>query len=368
MKKKKKIVVLLAFLLIFSQITFAQIMGVDEIVIHNKCYGDSLGAITLVPKNYYGIVKVFWENGETSLTIDSLPRGFYSYKIVDDFYPNDTIRRVLEIKQPDKISFWVKYSDEPNCYNGSDGSTQLVLNGGTGQDYFISGSTSLGVQKLEYNEFVLTNLYAGCNKFVIKDQVGCISSDSIRLGNRFPGPLAAQVEVANASCDTCSDGSIRLVAVSNGDHPWRLYYNGFIEEMDAITTGITGLKPGTYSYEVKAGDPYCILWMTSIVGSDQFIDTTATDLIPVGFDGISTLFDLQTPKGTPISMFDPDFQVEIYRIYKNGSLVRIEVNEFPWDKSFNGKSIVGPCLVTCSYKSNNKQRYFKKVVHFLETN
>lgn len=367
--KKEKMLLILAILLIFSKFGFGQLV-VKEVVYDNPCYGSSIGVISLMPEVILGNIHVKWDTGDTTLLIHSLPKGFYKYAIVDDFYPNDTVRGTVEIKQPNKLSFSVKYLENPLCYSSSDGSAQIVVSGGTGQSYGLIVPIPIGINNLSYNEFTLSNLTSGYNKFLIKDEIGCVSYDSIRLGNRFPGPLNAEVKVVDASCDDCNDGSIRLVAVENGNHPYRLYLDQFVPEIDAFSKGITGLKPGTYSFEIKAGDPYCILWMTVDIGSKHFIDTASNELVPIGFITGDAL-KLGTLDGIGIEIIDPDFQMEVYRIYKNGSVAKVYDNKssaYPWDKKFQGQPVVGPCLVTCSYQSNQKKHYLRKVVQLLESN
>ena len=118
-----------------------------------SCFGNIDGTIELVPSGGVGQINLYWANGDTSQTVDSLWSGWYTY-FLTSLNNCSTIDSVF-VGQPLPLSL-ILDTIHPTCANSYDGELSIQAQGGTpAYNYFINGSPfngsiqGLGIDTLE---------------------------------------------------------------------------------------------------------------------------------------------------------------------------------------------------------------------------
>lgn len=129
----------------------------------------------------------------------------------------------------------------PICHNGSSGSIDITVDGGTEPFTFewFDGSSIIATDE------DIQNLPAGTYAVMVYDVNGCTYSAEFELEN--PNPLAVQVDKSGVTCQG-GDGEITLT-ITEGASPYSVSWtgpNGF----SATGESIGNLTEGTYQYTV----------------------------------------------------------------------------------------------------------------------
>lgn len=189
-------------------------------------YGDTLKCWN--DRNGVGLVEILsgvppytiqWENGDSTLSSDSLSPGFYSVTVTDDYYR--IANQIVEIVAPDSISL----NDSLihiNCFGDNTGEIHLDPEGGTAP-YNIVNSSDLSIFKLPADTFFVE----------VEDQNGCIVGDSLILNQSNKIILNTTSEMP--SCPDEDDGKIHL-EISGGAKPFQSTINGVVFIDSAFVT------------------------------------------------------------------------------------------------------------------------------------
>lgn len=197
-----------------------------------QCNGVSDGNIDLSPSGGTSPYTFLWSNGAVTEDLTGIPAGTYNVTITDD--NGCTTTNSFTINEPSAITSSLSKTDV-SCFNGSDGSVTLTVNGGTPlytYQWANAASTLVGTTQN------LTNIPASTYFVTITDDNGCTHTDNITVTE--PPLLTATLTPRDILCHGDSTGRIDVV-VNGGTPPYSfLWSNG------AITQNITNLKLGDY--------------------------------------------------------------------------------------------------------------------------
>ena len=220
----------------------ADSMYFDSIaVVHNSCYGDTDGSITVI--NFNGGVPPLiytWSDGQITAAagINTLPSGMYSVNIEDAFGCSlDSAN--IEVKQPDSLFATPSALVNVSCFGASDGIIDIDIFGGSGT-YFISWDIS--IPDTNYLDSLLSGEYI----YTIVDDSLCTITDTLVI--QEPDALAISDSLVHVLCKGDSTGEIHLT-ISGGTPPYEY----------SIDNGVTyqsqnyfdNLSAGAYSIIVK---------------------------------------------------------------------------------------------------------------------
>ncbi len=129
-------------------------------------------------------------------------------------------------------------SFSPTCFNGSDGSINLAVTGGT-PPYFFQWSPHGG------NVEDPTGLAPGTYYLTVSDAEGCEIYDSIEVDN--PAPMDVHFTAVRETCLGANDGHIHIDSISQGQAPFSYQWN---DPSASSSSSIFGLAPGTYTVTI----------------------------------------------------------------------------------------------------------------------
>lgn len=187
-----------------------------------------------------GVLTYFWNNGSVGQLNTGLCPGFYSVSITDGI---DTVVQSFVLNNPSGPNISMSKVDV-SCNAGSNGIA-------------IVSSSTLGVSFLwpaipSTNDSI-TGLSAGTYEARVIDAIGCISVDTISIGE--PAALSASTTVLNPNCGA-TDGEIR--AIVNGGTP--LYSLVWLDNaLNLLTPPQTAdtarnLAAGVYNLAIEDGN------------------------------------------------------------------------------------------------------------------
>ncbi len=212
-----------------------------------SCYGGSDGQVTLIgqggtqfsPSGYY--YRVSTGTWVSTNVMTGFPAGTYTLDIKDN---TGCIRSTtLTMVQNSQLSFSVGSKNNVSCYNGNNGSFQVVANGGVTPYKYKINSGTLQVS----NSF--TTLTAGTYNVVVEDNLGCSVNSNTTITQ--PTQLLAVLTTNNITCNGLTNGSVSLSpSGGTGSYTYSWAGTGSVSSVTATTAGMTGLAAGTYNYVV----------------------------------------------------------------------------------------------------------------------
>ncbi len=191
--------------------------------------------------------------------------------------------------------------NDVTCYEGSDGSIELMVNGAVGNldiEWSDSSLSDLSEEELE----------AGIYKVTITDDAGCIDSLSIEIGS--PDEIITTYEIKNVPCSEENGGEIEIKETSGGSGDYSYSING--GEFEDVSL-FEGLEAGMYSIEVMDGSGCVVTDEIEVLGSDDSWTiglTASSDEIELGDEltlfGVTSLDDteIQSIVWSPDTGFD----------------------------------------------------------------
>gem|GEM_PF-5684965 len=207
----------------------------DVTITESLCFGDDQASIALAIAGGTPSSSGYqynWDNGGTTPTLNDLPVGSYAVTITDSL--GCTTDTSIVVNQPEELAFGHVATD-PNCYGIENGSIFLFPTGGTSP---LTYTWSTGASNDN-----LTGLGSGSYSVTITDDNNCEAEEQ-NIVLTEPDSLQVGVAASDASCPTCTDGSIQVV-VSGATPPY-----DFIWSNGAITQNADGLLPGTYTLTI----------------------------------------------------------------------------------------------------------------------
>lgn len=200
-----------------------------------SCNGDKVGAVSI---DVVGGVKPYtfkWSNGSTSQNLTNIAAGTYTVEIVDKNGCRQSL--AATVTQPSKLVVSVASVKNVSCFNGKDGSIDIIANGGT-TPYQYAWSNRATTQDI-------TGVEAGTYSLTIKDANGC-SDSTVYATIKQPQLLEASVlKVVDVLKHGEKTGSIDL-NIAGGVAPYTYSWSN-----GAVTQNVKALPAGNYSVIVK---------------------------------------------------------------------------------------------------------------------
>jgi gliding motility-associated-like protein len=220
----------------------------SDTVVHNICYGDSLGKIALAFSGgtgtlQYTINGTDWYNSGD--TIENLGAGDYLVTIIDaNQCTKDTL---ITINEPTPIVITTNVTPI-SCYGNDDGEIEIIASGGTPgvitpYTYSIDSASTWDPNN------IFAPLSPDTFYIAVQDSLGCLQyGDTVYMNN--PDSIAIDsVDVTHVACDgSTTDGEIVVYAHGGtGDLEYSIN-NGVDYFSDSLFTGLNG---GDYQIVVR---------------------------------------------------------------------------------------------------------------------
>lgn len=206
-------------------------LTIAPIVVTNvSCNGGANGAIDISVSGGIGPYTYLWSNLSLSQDISGLTAGTYSVTVTDLSLCITTASAV--VTQPSVITITPTITNV-SCNNGTNGSIQLSVNGGTSPYTFLwnTGSVSQNISSLAAGSYTVT----------VTDFNNCTKTQSFTITQ--PTAISATASSTQATCGQ-ANGSVSVVA-SGGTGALSYLWN-----TGAGTTTVNGLSAATYTVTV----------------------------------------------------------------------------------------------------------------------
>ncbi len=250
-----------------------------------SCFDGSDGSIEISVSGGTGAYTYLWSNGATTQDVSGLEAGTYSVTVTDANGCTDTLSGI-EIDEPSELVAILDDSDDVSCFDGSDGSIEISVSGGTGAYTYLwsNGATTQDISGLE----------AGTYSVTVTDANGCTDTLS---GIEIDEPTELVVTVlliTDASCAGSQTGAIDIGVTGGTASYTYLWSNG------ATTQDLSSIGAGNYSVTVTDGNG-CEEVLSGIMVDDpsslEVVATLVTDTSC--FDGNNGAIDITVTGGTP---------------------------------------------------------------------
>lgn len=246
----------------------------DIILVQPLCNGDSNGEISVEATGGTAPYSYFIDGTAFDQTATGLASGSYDIQIVDS---NDcSFTETIVLEEPRQLAIASTDIQNVSCFEGSDGSIEVELFGGTAPYEFIWSTGSV--------ESSTHNLSSGNHSVTITDANGCEISEEFTVGQPDPISPINQVLI-DPTCYEGEDGSISLGA-QGGTAPYQFSWSGGQEG-----SFISGLTDGDYSVTIT-DDNDCVHTVEYSINepSELFINTLPGNTVEV-CDGGDAILD-----------------------------------------------------------------------------
>lgn len=193
-----------------------------------SCNAGNDGTITITGNGGTAPYSILWNTGATTMTINGLTAGTYSYTLTDA--QNCEVTNAVTIGEPTALAETATVQDA-NCDGFSDGMITLTASGGTAAYTYLwdNGETTATID----------NLAAGTYTITITDAQSCILTATYTV-NQPSAITITEINNVDANCGQ-SDGTV-TVAASGGTAP---YSYQWVNPAVADST-LTGVPAGVY--------------------------------------------------------------------------------------------------------------------------
>jgi len=344
-------------------------LEVSENTVHNLCYGDSQGQISLAISGGLAPYEVMWSNTATTTILSSLSTGEYSVLITDAL--GCTINQQYTVTQPDSLGI-IDAIELPLCHDdlgsisiegfgGIEPYTFSWSNGATSSTIIIEPGNTYNVTLTDANNCFVTQ------DFIVEEIVDIdivVLSVSQSGSSNDNGEIVIDVSGGTSPYQILwDDGQIGLIAsgLGYGIHTVNVIdANGCMAQLSInidydpllIQATLThnlcyGECKGTVVLEISEGIlPYIIIW------SDGQTTQTATDLCngiyqativdATGSDIITEVFNILSP--TQINIDGQVFDISCVGI--DDGQIGVDASggslpfEYSWDNGMTSKDII----------------------------
>ncbi|MBN2747114.1 MAG: T9SS type A sorting domain-containing protein [Bacteroidales bacterium] len=228
-------------------------LNLSKYVKNNRCYGDSIGIITINPSCGNPPYQVQWADGSTSLSRNNLPGGNYIVTITDTV--NNILTDTITVWSPSQPLNSVPSITDALCYFESSGEITLNIAGGA-SPYQYQWSTG-------HSGATAGNLAAGNVSVTVTDSVGCTYVQSFTIDQ--PAPLDVNTTFADDTANACVGSGTAIV--TGGTPPYTYLWN---DPSAQTTPTASGLCQGLYKVIVKDSN-LCMQYRTIILGNTMSI-------------------------------------------------------------------------------------------------
>lgn len=227
-----------------------------------SCFGEDDGILKTTPTGGTGPYTILWSNGETDGLNPGLGPDDYSVDILDAKGCTKTFSKTLiepaSLEADPDISSYSGYG--VRCANGSDGSIDLDISGGTGPFIYTwsNGEHTRDINGLQPGNYNVTVADAhGCNVAL----TGLTISEPVTVG-------ISKVREKNISCNNGVDGEIEIGA-SGGVG----FYEYSLDGIDWDASLFTGLSAGDYTLYTRDAN-LCSRTMTTKLTEPSLLGLT----------------------------------------------------------------------------------------------
>ena len=328
------------------QVTIYSEIVPTEVISNVTCNGESDGSIGLNIVGGKGEHSVVWSNGQTGKIASNLVAGTYTATITDDLGCETTFE--YEVTQPDVLQILAPAVTNVRCFQESNGSVDIAVQGGTAPYSYTFTGDGLEITQTTSS---ISGLPSGDYRVTVTDANNCVTSVDFFVDQ--PDLLEADLErlINQPICPQASDGVIEVDA--KGGVP---AYQFFWETNPTVQGNqITGLSQGSYTvrivdannceatFNVDVKERFPRVFIPSAFSpnndgeNDEFIAVTDCNLnfnlqvfnkwgsvifttndIAVGWDG--TVEGEHVPDG-----------IYSYKVFYSG-----QINEIPFEETING--------------------------------
>lgn len=175
---------------------------ITAVTTDNLCFGDSTGTIDVTVAGGVAPYTYAWSTTAVTQDLDSLAGGIYTLTVTDS---NNCVQTLsVTINTPSEVQITETHLD-PVCQNGTQGSIDLTVSGGT-PGYLYAWNNGQTTQDI-------LNLNAGSYQCSVTDLNGCL--DTITVPITDPDALVISEIQTNVLCYSDSSGVIDIT-ISNG--------------------------------------------------------------------------------------------------------------------------------------------------------
>ena len=210
-----------------------------------SCNGANDGSITVIGNGGWGDYEYSIDNGvtwQTGTGFTALSPGLYQIIARDDSLCTSS-PLAITINEPTVLSISLVSATDATCPLNSDGSLEVVANGGTAPfEFSIDGGANYQTSG------VFSGLGVGSYDVQVRDANGCVSSSiAVNIGDQA-GLSANLVDSTNVTCNGEDDGTI-FVGASGNNPPLTFNLTGTVNRSENVGT-FTGLPAGDYTVVV----------------------------------------------------------------------------------------------------------------------
>lgn len=260
-----------------------------ENIVHNECYGQDNGVISVSVLGGAPPYEILWSNGDNSEDIFGLEAGPYEIYVTD---ANGCFAvESYTVEQP--IESVVSVYTEPAVCGSNDGVAYASVNNGTPPYNYIWPNTS-------GSSNTTGGLAPGVYNLMIIDGNTCLLQHNFVV-NENGGPIIVTDSISDPTCS--GDLSAIYISTIGGDAPFTYDWSNGTTNQD-----LTGVLPGEYSVEVE-GSNGCSSFMI------YDVEMSAPDQTSICMVTVDTLTNSNIVVWTPLVSAD----VVSYNIYKESS-------------------------------------------------
>lgn len=288
------------------------IFDVTPVVSNISCFGANDGSINLNFVGGIAPVNLVWSDGSTAgTTRNNLPPGIYSVVITDS--KPCTISRTFTIIEPAAIVLSANVINPLDCTNGSSGSIDLIIAGGTLPYSFLwtNGATTED----------LSGVTAGNYGVTITDANGCSTSKTYTLIRPAPLEIAVTTQT-DTNCTTRIVNQSFVAQASGGVPPYQYQWSsGNISgtNNEIMSTQLNGIVIVTATDAIGCTTTFSVDVNNPVIGTASF-EPTSIGIINYGMFAIGDPIQFEsTITGDYISVLwdfgDGTFSTEVNPIH-----------------------------------------------------
>jgi large repetitive protein len=245
------------------------------------CYGNSTGAINLMPNGGTAPYTFLWSNGSTQEDLTNIPAGIYLVTVTDNH--GCQANRTINVQQPIAPLTLTETHTDAVCVGGLQGTIDLTVTDGTGP-YTYNWNNNQTIEDIQ-------NLVAGTYTCVVTDNHLCFDTISVAILDPS-NTLVLTTSHTDVSCFGGSNGFIDL-SVSGGTPSYTYSWSNGQVGQDA-----TGLIQGNYFVIVTDANT-CQSFISVLVDEpDSALTATAVITDVLCFGQLTGSIQITTSGGT----------------------------------------------------------------------
>ncbi len=261
-----------------SIVTEPSLLSVSTTSSNATCNGASDANINLSVSGGTAAYTFVWSNGATTEDLNNIPAGNYSVTVQD---ANNCIATTsVTITQPLSMSVSETHIGV-SCNNGSDGSINITINGGTVPYDFI-WNDSVTTQNR-------TDLSAGTYQLLVNDLNSCAVSQPIIITE--PAAITITLAATDVTCNGTNNGIINSTITGGTPNYSMMWSNG------DSSVDLNNIAPGNYSVTVTDVNS-CSAMQSAIVTEPTLLNVTASKIDVACYGGNTGSVDLTVTGGT----------------------------------------------------------------------